>query len=1269
MTSIAAVHALLLSLALPALSLTGGQLEIPSAFEPSGRHYVARTHRGSVAIREDGFSLDVGGSVAEFRWGGATRGPLRAQQPTGGVTNYFIGSDPAQWRVGVPQYARVERQRIYTGIDLAYYFKGALLEFDLIVRPGADARQARLTGSSGRRPERQSDGSLTVGAAHRFHRPNAYQLVNGKRVDVACDYQIEQDGGIRFRIGDYDRTRELVIDPVVEYMTYLGGSGVDHIQAVGVDSAGNAVLAGVTTSPNFPGGPAGSQIAIAVFVTKLNATGSAVLSTTMLGSYTSSSYSSLRDKVISLAVDSDNSIYLVGAMYAFNFPTSMNAWQRSSQGVFAAKLDSVGTLAYSTYLGPQNWALDPKRIVVRNGIAYIGGNAPRSEFLGTPGALQRNLAGGQDMFALALNVDGSAPVFATALGGSANDQLTDMALDANGDLICTGITVSANFPRSGDALPYDAVTSYPGTAFVARIGSSGSQLLYSTFLGTPDVNGVTVVPGGDYVIAGSDELPANFAGAAPRNVIQIPVWAKPGFIAKLSSATNRPVWVTDLPGVVLYGQSFTSDLEGNLYLPGYCHVAGGGALRLDRGAGLIKLPADGSHLLYCTPLRGGSHLSLATRPDGSVLVAGWTNQTDLPVTPGVVQPQRDPAEAGYSDRPLNYDDGWAGVLDLSGFTRGNFYLAPPQSGIIWRVGESAPQLLTIPVLLSGDPGAITVSTTSNRIIPTYVATPSPAVQIVPNLTQTQDGVFSESVTVQAAHLDAKLTVPVGIQVLPKIRIALAQTQIEVRRRRGQGTDGYQTQTVAFTVTPAEDGLRFEAISSNAKAFFGSISHVDAGHFTLTATFRDPEPATYDGTLTVRVQGIQNTQAVLQIHYVLDPPAVLELSTKSVNLHVVKGQPAPSASISVTSSVSGVQWSRTVSFASWVLVSDTGKTTPSEIRITVNPETADVGTFSFSLFVNDEMHRTQTIVINVDVSSGTAFDILPKSISYELVRGSQYPPPAPTITVTAPTPTKVDLAVDQPWAILSSPSGTTPFVVSLRFDTSLTEGVRQATLTAKGGGSIQTIPLTWKFYDVTRLEFPATPIKFRYQIGGPLPTAQQIRITCPTMRSVVWAVTTMNWPDFFTTTPLYGNTPATLTLIPDVSGLTPGTYTSGLYIHAQNPDRITYPAIPVTLEIVPNPNVPATSITRAVNAASYLGATVSPGEILTIFGTSIGPATLIQAQPDSNGHYPTTLSGATFYFDDIPAPIVYLSSGQSAVVAPFGIAGKVKTQLTFAAEGK
>ncbi len=1264
------VHLLLLSLALPTLSLAGGKLEIPSAFEPFGNHYVARTHRGSVVIRDDGFSLNAAGSAAEFRWTGAARGPLRAKQPTGGVTNYLTGSDPAQWRAGVPQYAHVERHRLYAGIDLAYYFKGSLLEFDLIVNPGADARQARLMESSGRHPESQRDGSLTFGTAHRFHRPIAYQMVNGKRVEVACDYRIERDGGIRFRIGDYDRTRELVIDPVVEYMTYLGGSGIDRIQAVGVDSAGNAVLAGVTTSPNFPGAPAGTERAISLFVTKLNATGSAVLFTTMLGLYTTSSYTSVRDRVISLALDSDGAIYFIGAAYAYNFPTSANAWQRSSQGAFAAKIDAAGKLVYSSYLGPQAWWLDPRRIAVHNGIAYIAGNASRAEFLGTPGALQRDLAGGRDTFALALTADGSGPVFVTALGGSGEDTFSDMALDANGDLICTGVTQSADFPHTSDALPYPAVTTYPGTAFVARINSAGSTLLYSTFLGTPNANGVAVTPGGDYVIAGTYELPAGFGSTAPHHVIQFPTGARSGYIAKFSSATNRPIWTTDIqPGISPYGFGITSDQQGDLYLPGYCQWPGGGSLMPDHDAGLVKLSADGSRLLYCTPLQGGYQLSVAAGTGGRVLAAGWTNQSDLPVTPGVVQSQRDPAEAGYFNRPLNYDDGLAGVLDLSGFTSGNFYLAPPQSGIGWRIGEPAPQLLTIPVLLSGDPGTITVSTTSNRIVPTYVSVPSPAVQIAPNLAQTQDGIFTESITVQASHPDARLTVPVGIQVLPKIRIDPAQTQIEVHRRCGQGTYGYQTQTVAFTVTPAEAGLRFEAVSSNQKAFYGSIQTVDAGHFTLTAVFLDLESGTYDGTFTVRAKGIQNTEAVLHVHYVLDPPAVVELSTKSVNLHVVRGQPAPSASISVTSGVSGVQWRRIGSYQSWVLVSDTGMTTPSEIRITVNPETADVGTFTFSLLVEDEIRRTQTITINVDVSSGSAFDILPKSISYELVRGSQYPPPAPTLTMTAPTPTKVDLSVDQPWAILSSTSGTTPFVVSLRFDTSLTEGVRQATLTARAGGSVQTIPLTWKFYDSTSLEFPSTPIKFRHQIGGPLPTAQQIRITCPTIRSVSWMAGTTKWPDFLTVTPLYGNTPATLTLTVDVTGLTPGTYASGVYIQARHPDRIDYPAIPVTLEIVANPNVPAASIARAVNAASYLGATVSPGEILTIFGTSIGPAILVQAQPDGDGHYPATLSGATFYFDDIPAPIVYVSSGQSAVVAPFGIAGKAKTQLTFATEGK
>ena len=286
-------------------------------------------------------------------------------------------------------------------------------------------------------------------------------------------------------------------------MTYLGGSGYDSVQTVAADASGNLIVAGVSSSPNFPGASLGDSPTF-LFITKLDPTLSKVIFTTVLGASPNISQNVHFADDNSLTTDNAGNIYLAGYSASVNFPTTPGAWRRSGSGGVAVKLDPSGNIAYSTYIGTTAWSAEPLRIRVRNGIAYLAGQLTDPGFRGTPGALQPALNGGSDIFVCALTQDGSGVVFATAVGGSGDEALSDMTLDAAGNIVITGTSSSPDLPLTADAFPYSNQTAQ-AEGILIRINSAGTQLLTSTWLGTSQSGALTLCPDGSVAFAGSSQ--------------------------------------------------------------------------------------------------------------------------------------------------------------------------------------------------------------------------------------------------------------------------------------------------------------------------------------------------------------------------------------------------------------------------------------------------------------------------------------------------------------------------------------------------------------------------------------------------------------------------------------------------------------------------------------------------------------------------------------------------------------------------------------------
>src|SRR6266852_5641612 len=445
-------------------------------------------------------------AVLRMKIGGANRiARIEGLESLPGKSSYFIGDDPAKWRTNVPTYAKVRYEGVYPGVDLVYYGNQGRLEYDFVIAPGTNPRTIRLVIVGAERLEASARGDLVLNTGSgevRLQKPVVYQESGNVRKEIAGRYVLRGKRQIGFEVATYDASKPLIIDPLLSYSTYLGGSGDDVGNAIAVDSSGNAYVTGFTGSTNFPTKSptqSASGGGFDAFVAKLDPTGSTLFYSTFLGG-------SADDAGNAIAVDSSGNAYATGNTLSTNFPTK-NPLQPASGGVkdaFVAKLDPTGsTLIYSTFLGGSAQDSGSAIAVDSSGNAYVTGFT-RSTNFPTASPFQascQSCAGSQgNAFVAKLSVAGSALVYSTYLGGSGNGTDGDfgngIAVDASNNAYVTGFTSSPNFPLASPIqatlLPQTCTFEYYGytytipcsnTAFVTKLDPSGSAPLYSTYLG------------------------------------------------------------------------------------------------------------------------------------------------------------------------------------------------------------------------------------------------------------------------------------------------------------------------------------------------------------------------------------------------------------------------------------------------------------------------------------------------------------------------------------------------------------------------------------------------------------------------------------------------------------------------------------------------------------------------------------------------------------------------------------------------------------------
>ena len=380
--------------------------------------------------------------------GGSARAVSTGIDELPGKCNYFIGNDPKKWHVSVPRYARVKYEQVYRGVDLIYYGNPRQLEYDLIVAPGADPKAIRLEFDSSARVRIDHNGDLVVEASGKEIRqlkPRAYQESDGRTKQIAANYVLKRKNQIGFVLDGYDPRKVLVVDPVLSYSTYLGGSSEEAGSGITTDAVGNAYVTGFTTSSDFPVNNALQSTLpgfTSAFVTKLDPTGTALVYSTYLGGNDS-------DVGLGIAVDSTGSACITGYTTSTNFPV-VNAVQPTPGGsftsdAFVTRINPSGdALVYSTYLGGSKMDVGQGIAVDSAGAAYVTGYTFSPNFP-TASAMQPALVGRTDAFATKFSPSG-ALAYSTYLGGRGGDNGLAIAVDASGQAYVAGGTTSPDFP-------------------------------------------------------------------------------------------------------------------------------------------------------------------------------------------------------------------------------------------------------------------------------------------------------------------------------------------------------------------------------------------------------------------------------------------------------------------------------------------------------------------------------------------------------------------------------------------------------------------------------------------------------------------------------------------------------------------------------------------------------------------------------------------------------------------------------------------------------
>jgi hypothetical protein len=798
-----------------------------------------------------------------------------------GHTSYFLGNNPRHWHTNIPNYARLRYRDIYPGIDLAYYGRQGQLENDFVVRPESDPNLIRLGLEGAESIGLNASGDLVLavdGGTVYLRRPRAYQGKGTARREVAVRYELCAGNEVGFDLGAYDHHRKLVIDPVLSYSTYLGGSGGDVGYSIAVDASGNAYVTGTTASVNFPT-TSGNQATLGggmdVFVSKLSASGTSLLYSVFMGGGN-------LDRSTGIALDSSGNAYLTGYTDSTDFPTTSGAYQLANAGntdAFVAKLDAAGsTLVYATLLGGSGIDYGRGVAVDAAGDAFIDGSTQSTDFP-TMSPLQVGLDGGSDAFVAEFDPTGASLLYSTYLGGSGADEALGIALDGSGNVYVAGYTFSSNFPTQS---AFQSSLAGSSDAFVAEIDPGTSSLVFSTYFGgsaSESAQSIAVDSIGSIYIAGnttSSSYPVT-SGASQAT------YAGQGdaFITKLTAGATQMVYSTFLGGSGLdQANSIAIDSSGEAFITGFTQSSNfPSADALQRVLGITGASSCGTtpcadafvtklgpsgNLVYSTYL-GGSATDLgqaiAADAGGTAYLTGSTNSTNFPVIAGA--PQSSYAGTNSSTNVfvarVDAQDASAAALSPQSLDFGNQALnvaSNPQTVTMVNAG-SAPLNIT-GIAVSGQ-----FSQTNNcgTVVPAGGGTC--AIQVT--FTPTQTGPVTDQITISDDAASSPQTVTLtGAGVTSGGTISVSPTSLTFAAQTVGQTSSAQTVQVANTgntaVTISSIAATGDFAETDTCGNLPAVLNVGTS-CSISVTFTPTASGARSGSITIKDDAISSSQAI------------------------------------------------------------------------------------------------------------------------------------------------------------------------------------------------------------------------------------------------------------------------------------------------------------------------------------------------------------------------------------------------------------------------
>ena len=659
----------------PALAQAHTALQrLPLRFEANqgqwsrGVRYAARAGGYTLLLDNRGPSLAVpGASPVPLKLAGSSAAAqIEALDPLPTRTDYRIGNRPQNWHTGVANYARVRYRSVYPGIDVVYYGNASQLEYDFLLAPGADPRHIRFDLSAAGHIAITAEGDLSIEiGGHRIlqRKPFVYQAAaDGARRAIAGDYTLLNSHTAALRLGDYDRTRPLVVDPVIDYLTYFGGSGTDQITAVKLTSRGRLYIAGATDTGEMP--------AVGNAYNTAN-TGSsdvflAIVDTTQSGYpllYLGYIGGTSTDVPLGIDVDSAGFVYLCGSTISDDFPLGGTNIQSARTGTyttgFVVKIDpsSSGTdgLWWGTYLGGTGATSINGIVSVPDGTIDVIGTTRAADFPTTSSGYATSLYGPQDAVLCQMDPNSGTLLYSTFLGGELNDDGVSIALGTDNRVYFAITTNGTLFPAAG----YQYQPTFHGVTDVV-VGvmdfskNITDSLIWDSYFGGSDTDevrrlvldsrGYAVITGytlsSDFPVS-SDAAQRTYSGNGDAFVS----------VLNLSDPSKFLVYSSYLGGSdadVAYG--VTEDAAGNLYVVGYTLSKDfpvtpdapqtAWANGVDMFIAKVQPGVPGKSGIQFATYLGGSSIyvanNVAVDSDGTLYVAGY-GAIGLPSSPNASQ--------------------------------------------------------------------------------------------------------------------------------------------------------------------------------------------------------------------------------------------------------------------------------------------------------------------------------------------------------------------------------------------------------------------------------------------------------------------------------------------------------------------------------------------------------------------------------------------------------------------------------------------------------